>query len=214
MLLEGGDRLLTMVPPRLSAYAKRQLERRGVEVRSGALVSDVNANEVCTRDGDRIATASMIWTAGVEAAPLTETRGRIDVDEQLRVRGASNVFAIGDSANAHDKHGQPLPMTSPPAMQAGRFVAKQILDPTRARRFRYRDKGTMATIGRSAAVAKLGPLRLTGFIGWVAWLLVHLYYLIGFENRLAVMARWSWQYVRYDRPIRSLIEIDPGPPGA
>jgi NADH dehydrogenase len=99
-------------------------------------------------------------------------------------------------------------MTSPPAMQAGRYVAKRILGRTQ-RPFRYFDKGTLATIGRTSAVAEIGPLRFTGFIGWLVWLVVHLYYLIGFENRLLVLVRWSWYYVRYDRPVRARIQAHP-----
>ena len=100
-------------------------------------------------------------------------------------------------------------MTSPPAMQEGRYVAKQILGRSNGRPFRYVDKGTLATIGRTSAVGEVGPLRFTGFLGWVVWLVVHLYYLIGFENRLIVMLRWSWYYVRYDRPVRAIIRAHP-----
>ncbi len=100
-------------------------------------------------------------------------------------------------------------MLSPPAMQAGRYVARQILGGRSRRRFHYYDKGTMATIGRRAGVAQIGPIQFTGFIGWLAWLVVHLYYLIGFENRLRVMLRWSWYYVRLDRPVRSILRADP-----
>ena len=100
-------------------------------------------------------------------------------------------------------------MLSPPAMQAGRYVAHEIVRGPTRRAFRYIDKGTMATIGRRAAVAQIGPIQLTGFLGWVAWLVVHLYYLIGFENRLRVMLRWGWYYVRLDRPVRSILRADP-----
>ena len=133
---------------------------------------------------------------------------RVKVDEFLRLPGHDHVYAIGDDAAAHDKRGRELPMTSPPAMQAGRYVAKRILGRTQ-RPFRYFDKGTLATIGRTSAVADIGPLRFTGFIGWLVWLVVHLYYLIGFENRLLVMVRWSWYYVRYDRPVRARIQAHP-----
>ena len=154
----------------------------------------------------------MIWTAGVQPSELTRSlgvphgkSGRIEVDERLRVPGFEHVYAIGDAALTRDKKGRELPMTSPPAMQAGRYVARQILDPTRKRPFRYVDKGTLATIGRTAAVGQVGRLQFTGFLGWIVWLVVHLYYLIGFENRVVVMLRWSWYYLRYDRPIRAAI---------
>jgi NADH dehydrogenase len=129
----------------------------------------------------------------------------------MRLEGRSGVFAIGDVAAGHDKHGKVLPMVSPPAMQAGRYVARHIVDPAWRRPFRYRDKGTLATIGRHAAVGEIGPLRFRGFIGWVVWLVVHLYYLIGFENRFRVLLRWSWYYVRLDRPVRVMVQADPVP---
>ena len=215
ILLEGGDRLLPTFKPKLSGYARRELERRGVTVRLHSIVASATDKVVRTKDGREIETASMIWTAGVKpseltaAAPAPHTRTeRVKVDEFLRLPGHDHVYAIGDDAAAHDKRGRELPMTSPPAMQAGRYVAKRILGRTQ-RPFRYFDKGTLATIGRTSAVAEIGPLRFTGFIGWLVWLVVHLYYLIGFENRLLVMVRWSWYYVRYDRPVRARIQAHP-----
>jgi NADH dehydrogenase len=216
VLLEGGDRLLTMFKPRLSGYARKELERRGVDVRCNALVSDATDKLVRTQDGREIETASMIWTAGVKPAELAgdapgpHTRAqRIKVDRFLRVPGVDGAYAIGDAASVPDKHGQELPMTSPPAMQEGRYVAKHILGGSNGRPFRYFDKGTLATIGRTEAIGEVGPFRFTGFLGWLVWLVVHLYYLIGFENRLLVMVRWSWYYVRYDRPVRSIIRAHP-----
>ncbi len=215
ILLEGGDRLLPAFKPKLSGYARRELERRGVTVRLHSIVASATDKLVRTKDGREIETASMIWSAGVKpseltaAAPGPHTRSeRAKVDEFLRLPGHEHVYAIGDDAAAHDKRGRELPMTSPPAMQAGRYVAKRILGRTQ-RPFRYFDKGNLATIGRTSAVADIGPLRFTGFIGWLVWLVVHLYYLIGFENRLLVMVRWSWYYVRYDRPVRSRIQAHP-----
>ena len=123
--------------------------------------------------------------------------------------GVDHVFAIGDGAAAPDRKGRALPMLSPPAMQAGRYVAREILRGRSGRAFRYHDKGTMATIGRRAAVAQIGPIQLTGLLGWVAWLVVHLYYLIGFENRVRVLLRWSWYYLRLDRPVRQVLRADP-----
>jgi NADH dehydrogenase len=185
-------------------------------VRTNALVAEATDKLVRTQDGCEIETASMIWTAGVKPAelatevPAPHTRAdRITVDAQLRVPGVKGAFAIGDAASIPDKHGRELPMTSPPAMQEGRYVAKQILGRGNGRPFRYIDKGTLATIGRTSAVGEVGPLRFTGFLGWLVWLVVHLYYLIGFENRLIVMLRWSWYYVRYDRPVRAIIRAHP-----
>jgi NADH:ubiquinone reductase (H+-translocating) len=210
LLLEGGDRLLPTFAPSLSAYAHRELEQRGVDVRTNTLVASADDTGVVLRDGTEIETATMVWTAGVRPNdPVHEKPERLTVDDHLRVAGAENVFAIGDVAAAHDRHGAVLPMVSPPAMQAGRYVARHILDGGARRPFRYYDKGTLATIGRSSAVGQIGPLRFTGFIGWIAWLVVHLYYLIGFDNRVRVLIRWGWYYVRRDRPIRVVVRAGP-----
>ena len=216
VLLEGGDCVLPTFKRRLSSYGRRELERRGVDVRTGVLVASADSAGMVTRDGGEIRTATIVWTAGVRPSEValhpgvtrTDTR-RLAVDDHLRILGVEHAFAIGDVAAAPDRKGQPLPMLATPAMQAGRFVARQIVRGEPGRRFHYFDKGTMATIGRRAAVAEIGPIRFTGFIGWVAWLVVHLYYLIGFENRLRVLMRWSWYYLRLDRPVRSILRADP-----
>lgn len=215
VLLEGGDRLLPTFAPSLSAYAARELARLGVDVRLGELVSSATDTAVTTRSGTSIPTASVVWTAGVRPAdlvgaiPVERSRaGRVEVDDRLRVQGAPGAFAIGDVAAARDRRGDVLAMQSPQAMQEGRYVARAIAAGLAGREvapFRYREKGSLATIGRSAAVGQIGPLRLRGFLGWVVWLVVHLYYLIGFENRFRVLLRWGWYYLRYDRPIRSII---------
>jgi NADH dehydrogenase len=216
VLLEGSDRILAMFPPRLGEYAHRELERRGVEIRMEALVADAAADHVTTNDGLRIPTHTIVWTAGVRPSdianlvPVPRDRGdRFEVDDHLRARDVDHVYAIGDAAAAVDRKGRPLPMVSPPAMQEGRFVARDIVaarEGRTTRAFRYRDKGTLATIGRTAAVGVVGPFQFTGFIGWIVWLAVHLYYLIGFENRFRVITRWAWYYVRYDRPVRAMID--------
>ncbi len=215
VLLEGGDRLLPTFRARLGEYARRELAHLGVDVRLGALVDTVDDDGVTLRGGDRIETATVVWTAGVRPSDITasaelehDRRGRVEVDECLRVVGHPGVYAIGDGAAARDRDGTTLPMVSPPAMQAGRYVAAQITGRVRGP-FRYRDKGTLATIGRRSAVGEVGPFSFTGLTGWLVWLVVHIYYLIGFENRLVVMFRWAWYYVRYDRPVRSLIAADP-----
>ena len=170
--------------------------------------------------------AGQVWSAGVRpesppagpAVPRTRSR-RIEVDECLRIRGFDRVFAIGDVA-ATLKGGSELPMLSPVAMQAGRYVARRILDDLRARAvatprpaapFRYVDKGTMATIGRNAAVGQIGRVGLTGFIGWMGWLVVHLYYVVGFRNRILVFSSWAWNYLKKDRPIRIITRADADP---
>ena len=220
ILLEGGDRLLPVFKRRLSRYTRRELEHLGVDVRTDTLVATADARGVVTEDGTEIVTASIVWTAGVEPAVVPHHPGltrsskqeRIAVDDHLRILGAQHAWGIGDVAAAPDRRGQPLPMLSPPAMQAGRYVARQILHGSSRKKFHYFDKGTMATIGRRAAVAQIGPIQFTGFLGWMAWLVVHLYYLIGFENRLRVILRWSWYYLRLDRPVRAIIEY-PAQPG-
>jgi NADH dehydrogenase len=210
LVVEGGDRLLPMFVPTLSAYARAELEHMGVEVRTNTFVASANTDGVVLHDGTDISTATMVWTAGVQPNdPLHEKPQRLDVDDHFRLFGAPGVFAIGDVAAGHDRHGNVLPMVSPPAMQAGRYVARHIVDPDGRKPFRYRDKGTLATIGRRAAVGEVGPLRFRGFIGWVVWLVVHLYYLIGFENRLRVLMRWGWYYLRLDRPVRVMVQADP-----
>jgi NADH dehydrogenase len=210
LLLEGADRLLTMFVPRLSNYARRELERRGIDVRTNTLVASADHKGVVLHDGAEVPTATMVWTAGVRPNDVVhDPPRRIEVDDHLRVVGTHGAFAIGDVAAAHDRHGNVLPMISPPAMQAGRYVARHIVDGEARRPFRYRDKGTLATIGRKSAVGQVGRLRFHGFPGWVAWLVVHLYYLIGFENRLQVLLRWAWYYVRLDRPARAILWGDP-----
>jgi NADH dehydrogenase len=232
VLVEGAGRLLGAFHPKLGAYAADTLRSRGVEVRLSTLVRQATDSAAVlspTADGETatIGARTIVWSAGVgpddplhaDDVPRSRTR-RLQVDERLRLR--PGVYAIGDAASVGSGAGE-LPMLSPPAMQEGRYVARAIRaggDP--AEPFRYRDKGTMATIGRRAAVAEVGPVRLRGFLGWITWLVVHLYYLIGFRNRAAVLASWGWDYLRRDRPIRlivrsrfdpvvaSLIPDDPG----
>ena len=209
VLLEGGERLLPGFAKSLSEYARTQLELRGIDVRTSTLVTMADDVGVVLNDDSEIATATMVWTAGVRPNDIVDpSPRRIEVDAHLRVVGHDNAFAIGDVAAVHDRHGEVLPMISPPAMQAGRYVARSILGGTPRKPFRYRDKGTLATIGRHAAVGQVWRLRFRGFTGWLVWLVVHLYYLIGFENRIQVLLRWSWYYFRLDRPVRSILRAD------
>jgi NADH dehydrogenase len=209
LLLEAGDRVLPTFKPRLSKYAEAELARRGVEVRLGVKVESADHVGIVLHDGTELPTASLVWTAGVKPADLIDTPPRrIDVDDRFRVRGHDDVYAIGDVAAGLGPHGEVLPMLSPAAMQAGRYVAREIVDGPARRPFRYRDKGTLATIGRTSAVGQVGPLSFTGFVGWIVWLVVHLYYLIGFENRIQVLLRWAWYYVRLDRPVRVIIHAN------
>jgi NADH dehydrogenase len=219
VLVEGSGRLLGQFSARLGEYARRTLGRRGAEVRLSTRVESTDQTSARLSTGEVIACRTVVWSAGVRPADpagqaaLPRNPGqRLQVDEHLRVPGVDGVFAIGDTAAARGHDGE-LPMLSPPAMQEGRHVARLIRDQAAGRGrtrkpFRYTDKGTMATIGRKSAVAQIGPLRFRGFPGWVAWLTVHIYYLAGFRNRLAVLWSWSWNYLRKDRPIRIIARSD------
>ena len=223
VLVEGTDRLLNAFSPRLGRYAKRVLDRRGVEVLTGTLVKTANGHSVMLADGTAIATSTIIWSAGVRPNdPLGDSsvprfrNARIEVDAFLRIPGAPGAFAIGDTASPAVAERE-LPMLSPPAMQGGRYVAHAIVNevrglPADGQPFHYVDKGTMATIGRNAGVTHLpGGLEFTGFIGWLTWLFVHIYYLIGFRNRISALGSWAWDYLRHDRPIRIILATGSAP---
>jgi NADH:ubiquinone reductase (H+-translocating) len=220
VLVEGADRLLGVFHPKLGAYAADTLRSRGVEVRLSTLVREATdraavLTSATDRTDTRIGARTIVWSAGVGPTdPLPDKEPdvrrsrsrRVQVDDHLRLR--PGVYAIGDVASVRSggPEGSELPMLSPPAMQEGRYVARAIRSGGEpAHPFRYTDKGTMATIGRRAAVAQVGPVRLRGFLGWITWLVVHLYYLIGFRNRAAVLASWGWDYLRRDRPIRLIV---------
>jgi NADH dehydrogenase len=222
VLVEGADRLLGVFHPKLGAYAADTLRSRGIEVRLQTLVREATDRAAVLSSGDTIGARTIVWCAGVGPTDPIPDKGsagdgggpavarsrsrRLAVDEHLQLR--PGVYAIGDGASVRPPGGGDgeLPMLSPPAMQEGRYVARAIRQgrpPDEP--FRYRDKGTMATIGRRAAVAQVGPVRLRGFLGWITWLVVHLYYLIGFRNRAAVLWSWGWDYLRRDRPIRLIV---------
>ena len=217
VLVEAHERVLGPFPESLSAYARDQVTERGVEVRTSTLVEHAEPDHVMLSGGERIDTRTTVWSAGVRPNDavlghkgLDRSRSqRVEVDEHFLVHGSTDVFAIGDLASV-DQNGSELPMLSPPAMQGGRYVAARIIERiasgpqaiAAAPPFRYKDKGTMATIGRNSAVGVVHGIKFKGFIGWVAWLFVHLYYVIGFRNRLLVLSQWAWDYLRRDRPIR------------
>lgn len=214
ILAEGLDQVLPAFPEPLGRHAQVKLERKGVDVRLGVRVAEADGNRIRFDSGEEVGAGTLIWAAGVRPGALARAldvprrdSGRLAVDEYLRLAGREDVYAIGDAAGAVED-GDELPMLAPPAMQQGRHVARTLRGELREvppRPFHYRDKGIMATIGRNAGVAAFGPFRLTGFVGWIAWLVVHLYYIIGFRNRIAVLTRWAWEYVFYDRPIRFVI---------
>ena len=216
LLLEGGDRILAGYPPELSASAVRQLERLGAEVRTGALVTDVNEDGVTVGSDEEIQSKTVLWAAGVQASPLLESfgveldrAGRMPVTPELEVPGHRATFVIGDAAH-FEQDGQQIPGVAPAALQMGKHTAKNIrrrLDGRELELFHYRDKGSMATIGRASAVAQIGERHLSGWIAWMAWLFVHLLFLIGFRSRLVVLINWLWAYVGYRPAARVLAEL-------
>jgi NADH:ubiquinone reductase (H+-translocating) len=219
VVVEGGPRLLPAFPEKLGRYAQKILERRGVEVKTGAVMTAAGPESATLSTGEEIAARTVVWSAGVRASnppgtdALERGRGhRLQVDDRLHPDGHPEVFVIGDLATVASGE---LPMLSAPAMQQGRYAARAIVADVRGRPapgpFRYKNKGSMAVIGRNAAVADVFGLRLTGFPGWIAWLGVHLYYVVGFRNRVAVFFLWGWDYVRRDRPTRMITTVEPDP---
>jgi NADH:ubiquinone reductase (H+-translocating) len=211
LLLEGGPRVLPSYPDSLSASAEQQLRRLGVEVRTSARVTSVEPGAVVL-DHERIDAAVVLWAAGVQASPLgsklgapLDRAGRVLVEPDLSVPGHPEIFVIGDLAALKDAAGNWLPGVAPVAMQEGRAVARTIVDDLAGkprRPFHYVDKGSLATIGRSAGVAVIGRLRLSGFVAWLAWLFIHVFFLIGFRNRIVVLIQWAWSYFTYERSAR------------
>ncbi|HYT59241.1 MAG TPA: NAD(P)/FAD-dependent oxidoreductase [Haliangiales bacterium] len=216
VLIEAAPRILAHLPAELSARAQRQLGAKGVEVRTGAKVRNLSQGRVELENGQTIEAENIIWAAGVSASPLTQKlgveldrAGRVKVKPDLSLPDHPEVFAIGDMALVLDGEGKPVPGVSPAAMQMARHVARIVREELergreRAARppFKYWDKGTMATIGRSAAVAKIGRLEFNGFLAWLAWLFIHLIFLIGFRNKLAVLLQWTYSYFAYKRGAR------------
>jgi NADH dehydrogenase len=210
LLLEGGPRLLAAYAPELSESAKEQLERLGVEVRLSALANHIDKDGVQV-GGEKIASHVVLWGAGVKASPLgaqlgapLDKAGRVAVDEYLNVPGHPEVFVIGDLAKVI-QDGQPVPGVAPAAMQMGRHAADVIDRRARSetpKPFRYWDKGSLATIGRSKAVGQIGRFKLAGFIAWCGWLFIHILFLLGFRNRVLVLIEWAWAYLTFQRGAR------------
>ncbi len=211
LLLEGGPRILPSFAEELSRSAQEQLESLGVTVRLGAQVTNIDDQGVYLGD-ETIRSATVIWGAGVRATSLTaklgvplDRAGRVILEPDLTLPNHHNAFAIGDMTCFLHQDGKPLPGVSPVAIQMGERVAKNIkrdLEGQPYEKFSYYDKGSMATIGRSAAIAQKGDLHLSGFVAWLAWLLVHIFFLIGFRNRFAVLFNWAWSYFTYQRGAR------------
>jgi NADH dehydrogenase len=220
VLIEAGPRVLPAMSPESSVSARRQLERLGVEVITSSPVTAVDDRGV-THGGVRLDSRTVIWAAGVAASPLgkalgagvnLDRAGRAIVNQDLSVPGADGVFVIGDLASILSD-GKPVPGLSPAAMQEGRHAAKNIMRTIRGVPtipFHYRDKGTLATIGKAAAVADIAGLHLSGLIAWLMWLFVHIFFLIGFRNRFIVIVEWAWTYVRNDRGARLITgDVEP-----
>ena len=222
LLIEGGPRVLAHLPPDLSASAQRQLENLGVQVRPAAPVKNIRAGELELANGEIIRAGNILWAAGVSATPLTQQlgveldrAGRVRVNPDLSLPGHPEIFAIGDMAFVLEADGKPVPGVSPAAMQMGRHVAKIIADEIQSGQsarppFKYWDKGTMATIGRSAAVAQIGKIKLSGYLAWLAWLFIHLIFLVGFRNRVAVLWQWTYAYLTYKRGARIITKPEKG----
>ncbi len=215
LLIEGGPRVLATYPAELSQSAEQQLKKLGVEVRTGAVVTDVLPHEV--HIGNEVLPSTVtLWAAGVAASPLgralsheVDRAGRVPVLADCSLPGHPEVFVIGDLASLHDASGKPLPGVAPAAMQMGAHVAAQIKNDLqhRARQdFHYHDHGNLATIGRAAAVAQFPRFQLTGYPAWLSWLFIHIFFLIGFRNRLVVMIQWAWSYVTYQRAARLITD--------
>jgi len=211
LLLEGGPRVLPTYTEDLSRSAEDQLRRLGVEVHTNAMVTKVEPGAVIFGETRMIAPV-ILWAAGVAASPLgkklgvpCDRAGRVEVRRDLSIPGYPEVFVIGDLASLKDENGKPLPGVAPVAMQEGTFVAKTIARDMagQAREdFKYRDKGSLATIGRAAAIAQFGKVHISGFVAWLAWLFIHIFFLIGFRNRIIVFIQWAWSYVTYERGAR------------
>jgi len=221
ILLEGGPRILPAYPGDLSRSAEDQLRRLGVEVHTSAMVTGVEPAAVLM-GGTKIPAAVILWAAGVAASPLgrklgapVDRAGRVLVNPDLSIPGHPEVFVVGDLAALKDASGQMVPGVAPAAIQQGKATARNIARDLRGERrqnFHYLNKGSLATIGRAAAIAQFGRIHISGFLAWLSWLFVHIFFLIGFRNRILVLIQWAWSYLTYERGAR-LITGDQTLPG-
>jgi NADH dehydrogenase len=219
MLVEAGSRVLGSYAEELSEKAREALNRLGVTVRAGTMVTDITPLDVelkSSTGAERWPARTVLWAAGVQASPLAralsvaagcaaDRAGRLVVERDVSLPGFPNVFVVGDMASYTGEDGKPLPGVAPVAIQQGKFVAKLIkarLAGKRLPEFRYRDLGSLATIGKSSAVAQFGKVKLSGFVAWAMWLFIHLMNIVNFRNRLLVLMQWGWNYVTYDRSAR------------
>lgn len=224
ILIEGVDRVLPPYPEKLSAKAKKSLERIGVQVRLNSIVEEINSKSVSIRSGDnveKLPSRTVLWAAGVKASPLAkllsektgaevDKAGRLIIKEDLTLQDFPEIFVIGDMANCCCEGGLPLPGVCQVAMQQGKYAANLIAARLEGgiveTPFRYKDLGSMATIGRGAAVADMGSLKFSGWPAWMAWLFIHVLKLIEFENRLLVMTQWAWNYITRNRSARLITQ--------
>jgi NADH:quinone reductase (non-electrogenic) len=216
ILVEAAPRLLTPFDPSLSEAAKRSLEQLGVQVRLSAAVTALD-DEGVSIGAERIESRTVIWAAGVMASPAgrwlgteTDRAGRVKVAPDLSVPGYPDVFVIGDTAAALDADGRPLPGVAPVAKQQGQYVGDLLVARQSGRSvapFRYRDFGSLATIGRKRAIVQMGRFKLKGFFAWLLWSVAHIYFLIGFRNRFAVAANWLWNYLTFQRGTRLITGV-------
>ncbi len=212
VLVEGAPHVLPVYPEKLSDSARRQLESLGVEVRTDALVDSIDESGVVLTDGSRIDAGTVLWAAGVSASPLgamvggeTDRSGRVTADPDLSVPGHPDVFVVGDLARLEG-----VPGVAPAAMQMGRHAGRMVTADLEQRPrtvFHYRNKGSLATIGRARGVADFGWMRFSGFAAWAAWLGVHIFYLIGFRNRFFVLVSWAWSYLTFRRGARIITGV-------
>lgn len=215
ILVEGADRVLPPYPANLSKSARRQLEDLGVEVRVDSMVKQIDPSGVILSNGERIESGTVLWAAGVQASPLgsmlgaeLDRSGRVLVEKDLSVPGKPEILVLGDLAAVHG-----VPGVAPAAMQMGRHAARIVvadLGGSERPSFRYSDKGSLATIGRARAVADIRGLRFGGFLAWLAWLAIHIFYLIGFRNRFFVLAGWAWHYLTFRRGARIITGVPKG----
>lgn len=216
LLVEAGPRILSGFSPDLSARAAAALQRMGVTIRLNSPVTDIRPDGVAI-GGEFVRTTNILWAAGNKASPLLaslgvpqDASGRVNVLPDLTIPGDPEIFVIGDAAHCVDSRGVPLPALAPVAMQQGRYVARLVRQgtlPAQRKPFVYADRGMLSTIGRAQAVAQLGPFRFAGFFAWLLWCLVHIFFLIGFRNRVRVMLEWMWYYVTFKPGARVIYNL-------
>jgi NADH dehydrogenase len=228
LLLEGLERVLPPYPPELSAKARASLEKLGVTVWTGATVTDIQPETVTIRRNEReeqVQARTVLWAAGMKASALgqilagrvdapLDKAGRVMVEPDLSIPGHPNIFVIGDLAHFAHQGGKPLPGVAPVAIQQGQYIAdliKRRLTGEKPRPFHYVNKGSLAVIGRNAGVADFGRVRFAGFIAWLTWVFVHLWYLVEFDNKLLVMFQWAWNYFTRNRGARLITGPEPLP---